>query len=873
MSNVEAIIDICFKLECHDSPHSLLAEYMNLAGENLGFSASFVVDSNEIPFSDAAITIKSTNEQELALLIQKHISMITAAYLKATYQTGLLTFKSQGIFIYAYKIDYDRILISLSPVEFKLLEINYYQKLLKNLSALFKQSRRICLLTDENKRLTLATKAGGIGTWVLDIKTLNMSWDEQMFNIYEIDRSTFNGTLDFFSNLVVDEDLDDLIAFVRNYLEHDKDDPIDRQFRIRTPNGKIKKIASHARLVKDNTGKRRLCGVNYDITELETARTQSIYRSQLENLIIELSMKVIRSGPDDLDSVTNEALHVVGSFVGADRAYKFTYDFESKTCENTHEWCNDGIAPEINNLKDVPIDELQLWVSSHMNGLPMFVARVLDLPEDHILRQILEPQGVRSLVTIPMMEGKHCTGFIGFDAVNHERHWNEVDISLLKLLADLLVNANIKARNERTIQQTNAALIESRDTARYLAKEAAAASIAKSRFVASVSHEIRTPLHAILGLADLSTKQTDNPELLDNISTIQKAGNTLLELINDVLDFSRSDANEMKIKNTDFSLSKMLNSLEKLFSPLAEKKGLLLKFSRSLNTPDSLIGDELRIKQILSNFLSNALKFTNQGSINLIVSSRKNAKSDHNDNHVYLTFKVIDTGVGITPEDQAKVFDPFYQSEYASKNQLDGTGLGLPISLLLTEKMGGTIDLKSQINKGSTFTLNLSLKPGNDQLQEHPICDQVQTSPIPQGLRVLVAEDNPVNQQLIKSYLEGLGLALDIVANGVEALDQFRKHRHSLILMDCQMPEMDGFTASSEIRKLESGTEHSVIIAVTASALKDDWETCFLAGMDDVLTKPFSKQALLTALSENCLELPVPLNHKQISKNSVSVAN
>jgi len=722
--------------------------------------------------------------------------------------------------------------------------------LIKDISAFYLSNQETTQLKEQNQRLILATKAGGIGTWELDIVTQELTWDDQMFRLYEVDRCLFDGTDNFFKSRVHPDDRHTLQAFINNYLSHTSKGPIDYQFRILTPNGKIKKLAGHADIKTFKDSHQRLIGVNYDITEIETARTQSIYRSQLEHLLIDLSIKVIRSGPDDFDNVTNEALEVVGRFVGADRAYRFSYDFDANVSHNTHEWCNEGIAPEIDNLQGIPNNDIDVWISSHKRGLPMCVTRVLDLPEDHGLRQILEPQGVQSLITIPLMDADNCLGFIGFDSVKQERHWNDVDASILKLLANLLTNAYIKTQHELTIQQTQLALLESRDTARYLAKEAATASVAKSRFVASVSHEIRTPLHAILGIADLALLKTTDPSLAENLSTIKKAGTTLLALINDVLDFSRAEANEVSIQCKPFEIKHLANNLVNMFLPLAKQKNLALDIDIQSCIPQILIGDEFRIQQILSNFISNSIKFTNVGGITIRIAKNK-CGSNHteNSNLEHVMFEVFDTGIGIEADDIGKLFDPFFQSIEARTNHLGGTGLGLSISHLLASKMGGDIKVKSLKNLGSTFTLDIPLQSDGIQpkVKDAPI-QEVDRDLQLDGIRILLAEDNPINQQLVQAFLHNTGCQLKVVDNGEQALDAYQNGVYDIILMDCRMPKLDGFNTTKIIRLQESNQRRVPILAITASALEADKMTCLSSGMDDVLTKPFNKHELLNAI-------------------------
>lgn len=737
-------------------------------------------------------------------------------------------------------------------VEFNQTLIDCFATLIKNISDNQLTQLNCRQLIEENQRLSLATRAGGIGTWALNTVTWQLHWDEQMFRLFEMDKNSFDGSYKFFKKHLHPDDAETLSAVIDNYLTQAGEEPIDTQFRIITPSGETKKIAAHADKKIYDDGHTQLVGVNYDITELETARTQSIYRSQLENLLIKLSMNVIRSGPDDLDTVTNQALEEVGRFVGADRAYLFSYDFDANVSHNTHEWCNEGITPEIDNLQNISNKNIEIWTSSHQRGLPMYVARVLDLPKDHGLRLILEPQGIRSLITIPLMETDRCLGFIGFDSVKQERHWNDIDISLLKLLADLLTNARNKAERERTLQQTQQALIDARDAARFLAKEAAAASVAKSRFVASVSHEIRTPLHAILGIADLSLSETSNPILADNLTTIKNAGKTLLNLINDVLEFSRAEANEVSIKHKPFNVQMLTNNLKKLFIPLAQNKNISFNVHIQPCVPEVLVGDEMRIYQILSNLITNGVKFTKIGGVTLNIVMDKDprpSEADENFNIALIRFEIVDTGMGIAKSDIGKLFDPFFQSDETVTSQLGGTGLGLAISHLLATKMGGDIRVQSARHHGSTFCFKVALEVGQTPLTVKLEAKQAMQENLQlNGFRILLAEDNRVNQQLVGAFLAKSGCQLDIVADGEQALTAYQDTDYDIILMDCHMPKLDGYDTSKIIRLQEGDQQHIPILAVTSSAMDGDREICLHAGMDDMLAKPFSKQELLSAI-------------------------
>ncbi|TFH70311.1 response regulator [Gammaproteobacteria bacterium LSUCC0112] len=850
-STNQSLLDILWALRLDDQPQDMLQLVANRFFEYALCRACFFIHVSPPTLDQNQVTVCAPTHYNVAETLDC-LDTNAHAMLASLEQGAYARLQTNTLDLLAFNVGAAGLMVLTKPTEVTEDYVALISGFAVKLSFAYLNCLKLSRVTTQNERLSLATKAGGIGTWELDATTRQLQWDEQMFRLYEVQHEDFSGTYAFFESIVHSEDAPRLLAFIDTYLSSEDEGPIDYQFRIVTPGGITKKIAGYANKVKHKGEHQRLIGVNYDISELETARTQSLYRSQLESLLIELSMKVIRSGPDDLDDVTNQALEVVGKFVGADRSYCFSYDFDAHNCSNTHEWCNEGIEPEIHNLQGTSLNDIDIWVNSHKRGLPMYVTRVFDLPDGHGLKVILAPQGIRSIVTIPLMEGNQCTGFIGFDSVRQERHWNEVDISLLKLLAELLVNAKIKAQNELTIRNTQEELIRSRDTARFLAREAASASVAKSRFVASVSHEIRTPLHAILGLADLALQKTDDDELIDDISTIRKAGSTLLELIDDVLDYSRAEANELSIKTTDFSLKVLAETLTKMFRPLADQKSIALLIECESGIPENLHGDHLRIKQILSNLLSNAIKFTKRGSVNLQIRLAEKLYCHTNQQElVSVKFEVKDTGIGIAESELDKIFDPFYQAEDPRYEHLSGTGLGLPIAKLLAQKMGGSITVESQPDNGAKFTVNMTLRIGNPTKAETRPLHSAKDSLILGGFKILLAEDNPINQQLVKAYLMRSGCQLDIVANGEAVLETRLKNSYNIILMDCQMPKLDGFQTTKIIRRQEERGQHIPIIAVTASAMEGDRETCLQAGMDDVLTKPFSKEELLSMISKH----------------------
>jgi PAS domain S-box-containing protein len=711
----------------------------------------------------------------------------------------------------------------------------------------FSAACRACELSANNLRQTrrfeLATKAAKVGTWEMDIATGNIRIDTLIGELFGLKENRFDYSSRDFFHFVLPEDKPQVIAHLRNYIAQGVDDPTEYYFRVQRADGELRKLAANATLVFEGGKPVKVVGANYDVTEAELVRTQSMYRSQLENLLVSISFDLIKNQYHAMDQVITSALCKAGEFVGADRAYRFVYDIKKQTTSNTHEWCADGVDPEITNLQDIPVDAMRLWMTAHEAGLPFFVRNVQDFPVGHSLRNILEPQGIKSLVTIPLMMDETCIGFIGFDAVRKERLWTDVDLTLLRLLADLLVNAEVRLQHESLIQSQNLALISARDQAEQLAQDANQANIAQSRIMARVSHEIRTPLHAILGLADLVLGESPPPHIQQLTQTIRDSGTVLLALINDVLDFSKAESNEVVLNPVNFGLADLLQSLESMFRPLAEKKNLQFSVTTAPGMLTHYVGDRLRIRQIITNLLSNAIKFTSQGAVTLAVSAQQ---------HPFecLRFEVSDTGMGIPQDDLDKLFLPFFQSSNSDSLMLSGTGLGLTISSSLAERMHGRILVVSELGKGSRFTLELPLSAAITSEENSTKLSVISHANVLQGLYILVAEDNPINTQLIKAYLKGVTDNLVCVTDGQQALEATldRAGGFDVILMDCHMPVMNGFDAARAIRASERGRRRTTIIAVTAGAMEGDKAECLAAGMDDVLSKPFSKNDLIDTL-------------------------
>ncbi|MCD1655550.1 PAS domain S-box protein [Treponema zuelzerae] len=620
-------------------------------------------------------------------------------------------------------------------------------------------------------------------------------------------------------------------------------------FRIKTGDNRVKWVNTRARPVRNENGTVIAhTGITEDITERK--RTEDLLQSymDMQEMLIRMSSGFINLSLDRLDDSINFALHEMGLFVNADRSYIFSYDWDAGTFSNTHEWCRKGIAPQIENLQNVSVDDAPEWIMAHKQGRTVLIPDVQELPPDEGVRVILESQSVQSLIAIPLMERGACIGFVGFDSCRGKHAYTEKERGVLQLFTDMLINVRNRTELEKNLVR---------------AKEAAErADRAKSDFLANMSHEIRTPMNAILGLSSLAFENARTEEDRDLLSKIASSSHLLLGIINDVLDFSKIESGRLAIDRHQFELEDVFEQIRTLFNSALVQKKIDLYFHEGEGLRESYIGDRLRISQVLINLIGNAVKFTSRGRIDLFVSllaSDEIPDADLNEAGIavsgvlsdridWIRFRIEDTGIGIAPDKLKTLFTPFTQADSSTTRKYGGTGLGLVICKRLATAMGGFMRVASRPGLGSSFSFAVPLERGESPESVPSSAQSAVSAPFGAGRRACIAESDEESAAQIQQFLEELGWESAILPTIRSALDALRKN--SLTEGDGSLLILDSAFALEpneleELKSLRGEPQGSGSAVILSGYLK---EYPFVP--DAFLSKPVSRRNVRSALAD-----------------------
>ena len=678
--------------------------------------------------------------------------------------------------------------------------------------------------TNTSDRLQMVTNEVNIGIWDWNINTNEFYWDETMYNLFESSRNSEPDPVKVFQSMVHPEDYDK--AWIGIHEAYNIKERFETTYRIILPNKKVKFINTTFKVFKDEIGDPiRIMGVNQDVSE---KRIQEIKLNNNNLLLTTINnAESLLFTEDNFSIVINNLLKRVGATLNfyTIKICRYTKEStDSNEFELKYKWKNKDYSnePQYENIyfKLLNLDSIEAL----KNG------QIIKLSKDEHWEDLLIDINIKSIQTAPIFVLGKFWGILALEDTKED--WAVIEEYTIINFANTLGGAIAQnVYKEELIIQI---------------QKAEAAAKAKTDFLSIISHEIRTPLNAIMGLTDILLEAEQSQSNLENLNLLKFSIDNLIYLMNDILDFNKMDAGRETINEQPINLKEVLISIIESNNYLADKKQIQLIYEFDKNIPNELICDNIKLKQILNNLISNAINYTEKGFVKFSATLMRISKND-----IQVEFSVEDSGMGIADNIKDKIFDFYSVSTHLKNNEKNGIGLGLAITSKLVNLLGGKIFVESSLNKGSKFYFTIPIKINNRAEKNY----NTKTLSIKKydlsKYNILVVEDNEINSLITTKYLESWGANVINANNGNEALTILKNYHVDLVLLDLFMPELDGYETTKSIRNLQNTIKAKTpIIAITASALKEVFDMAEKAGINEYMTKPFKPNELFEKIKK-----------------------